>query len=368
MAKDKVLIISGINLFEGGPLTIIKDCLEYVDKYLAPDYKLIALVHKKELFDVKNITLLELPKSRKSWINRIYYEYIYFKKISREHKPFLWLSLHDITPNVITQKLVVYCHNPTPFFIPSKKDIKYSKKEILFSFLYKYLYKINIQKNDYVIVQQQWIKKKFENLYKVKNTIVANPIHEEDSTFIPLNTQRVNIDKPTTFFYPAFPRLFKNFEIICKAVAILEKRKEIKPFRVILTINGSENKYSYDIVEKYSEFKSIEFCGLISREEVFKKYNEVDALIFPSRLETWGLPISEFKITKKPMLVADLPYAKETVGEYSKVNFFETNNADMLSRLMYDIIYDKSNFQGNNKVIEPSLEGWKEIFELILKN
>ena len=34
-----------------------------------------------------------------------------------------------------------------------------------------------------------------------------------------------------------------------------------------------------------------------------------DFLIFPSLLETWGLPISEFEQTNKKMILANLPYA-----------------------------------------------------------
>ena len=49
MHKQKTIVVSAINLFEGGPLSILKDCIkcfEKSDKF--SDYKLVALVHKKE--------------------------------------------------------------------------------------------------------------------------------------------------------------------------------------------------------------------------------------------------------------------------------------------------------------------------------
>jgi len=46
----KKIVISGINLSEGGPLTIYKECLGYVQKRLLENYEIVALVHDKELF------------------------------------------------------------------------------------------------------------------------------------------------------------------------------------------------------------------------------------------------------------------------------------------------------------------------------
>lgn len=48
-------------------------------------------------------------------------------------------------------------------------------------------------------------------------------------------------------------------------------------------------------------------------------------LIFPSKLEIFGLPISEFSKCDKPMLIADLPYVHEIA--YSPSNmFFNSEN------------------------------------------
>lgn len=69
----KQLVISGINLFEGGPLSIYYDCLNCIrDMGLFHEYEITAFVHKKELFENYQdiITLIELPKSRVNYIYR----------------------------------------------------------------------------------------------------------------------------------------------------------------------------------------------------------------------------------------------------------------------------------------------------------
>lgn len=367
MDKKKI-VLSGINMTEGGILTIYKECLNFVNKSLSKEYKIIALVHKKELFDLeklKNIEFIEFPNSKKSWLIRCWYEYFYFKKFSKKVKPYLWLSLHDVTPNVKTEKLAVYCHNSTPFFKMKFKDIKYDKKVYLFSKFYKYLYKINIKKNSFVIVQQNWIAEKFKEMYSIKNLLVAPPNVE----YNPINSFKEIVVEKNSFFYPSFPRVFKNFEIICKAAECLEK-EGIDNFKVYLTIDGSENLYSKEIVEKYKNLKTIKFIGLLSREKVYEYYSKVGCLIFPSKLETWGLPITEFKIFNKPMIIADLEYAHETVGDYEKVMFFNFNDEKELKNKILNIIGNEKTYIYNNKANFQNriVKNWNELFKILLEN
>ena len=69
------------------------------------------------------------------------------------------------------------------------------------------------------------------------------------------------------------------------------------------------------------------------RDRILLRYAKADCLLFPSKLETWGIPISEFQQTGKPMLVIDLPYAHETVGSYHAVSFFPPGDPQVFSRM-----------------------------------
>ena len=144
----KKIIISAINFSEGGPLTIYKECLKYLEENSLKEYEIIALVHNKDLFSEfkSKIEFIEFKDSKKSYLKRMYYEYFYFKKLSKKLKPYLWFSLHDMTPNVIADKRVVYCHNAMMFYKMTKEERKKSLKLFLFSKFYKYIYKINIKK------------------------------------------------------------------------------------------------------------------------------------------------------------------------------------------------------------------------------
>ena len=365
--KKKKFVISGINLFEGGTLSIYYDCLDALlfagyDK----KYDITAFVHKESLFEKykDRINIIEIPKSRKSYIYRLYYEYIFFYRYSKKRKIDIWLSIHDMTPNVKAKKRFVYCHNPSPFLKRSPTIKKLSKTVYYMSIFYKYVYRINIKKNTAVIVQQDWLRKEFKKMFGIKNIIVARPNVEVQ---IPENIDEYTRDNSKkVFIYSAYPRPFKNFEVICKACKALKEYND--KFEVWLTVDGSENAYSDMLRKEFADVKNIRWLGLVSRDEMMKKYAESDYLIFPSVLETWGLPITEYEAFKKPMLVADLPYAHETVGDYDKVLFFNPYSSDSLAGVMKRIIEEAAIFQKHTvpPLGKPVLNSWEELLEMIL--
>ena len=52
----KKIIVSAINFRSGGPLSILNDCLEYLDANLSENFDVIALIHKKSvLVETNNI-------------------------------------------------------------------------------------------------------------------------------------------------------------------------------------------------------------------------------------------------------------------------------------------------------------------------
>jgi glycosyltransferase involved in cell wall biosynthesis len=101
---------------------------------------------------------------------------------------------------------------------------------------------------------------------------------------------------------------------------------------------------------------------------VFELYGEADCLLFPSRLETWGLPITEFRATGKPMLVADMPYANETAGDYELVKLFDSDDAVALADLMVQAAKGEPIFGKlpEARIAPPFARNWTELWGLLL--
>ena len=86
-----------------------------------------------------------------------------------------------------------------------------------------------------------------------------------------------------------------------------------------------------------------------------------------SKLETWGMPITEYKITGKPIVTVDLPYAHETVGDYHNVSFVKQDDIDGLSEQMEKVI--KREVLGESsliKITEPYMRSWSELCRYLL--
>ena len=371
MTKENI-VISAVNFTSGGPLSVLKDCLFYANRNLSQHYNVVALVHSCKLFEgdgFANIEFIEFPDSVRSYKNRLRLEYIGFKGLSKRLKPYLWLSLHDITPNVDATIRAVYCHNPSPFYRPILREIILDKPFFLFTLFYKSFYRFNIKENDYVIVQQQWLRERFIDMFNLDPVKVVVSYPEVKPICRDGLSTRTNIREKYTFFYPSFPRVFKNFEVVLEAVNILNSCSLRDNFEVLITIDGSENSYAASLLEKYSGLENVRFLGLLSREDVYSMYENSDCLIFPSKLETWGLPLTEAKQFNLPILAADLPYAHETVGCYEKISFFDPLSPEELSNLMRGAIVKDAYGSVLSSTVPgmPFAENWASLFNILLK-
>lgn len=364
----KTIVVSAVNLVEGGTLTILRDCLRYLSTLAqTEDYRVIALVFKKELADFPNIEYIETQWPKRRWLNRLWYEYVVMHRISKSiGDVYLWFSLHDTTPNIHAQRRAVYCHNPFPFYNWKWRELFFTPKIVLFALFSKYAYKINITKNTYVVVQQQWIKNEFKNMFGLlsKKIIVAIP-----NAPLAMELPSKNIkDNVFRFIYAASPNSHKNFECLTEASSILAGRK-ITSFEVIITVQGNENAYAAWLKKNWGHINEISFNGFMNRESLFQHYSNADALVFPSKVETWGLPITEFAAFKKPMLLADLPYAYETAAGYDKVVFFcPSNPIDLANKMEKLICGDKSFLKTvkQSQLEPPIVNSWESLFKVLL--
>jgi len=352
-------------MVEGGIFTILDNCLQKISIYsIKNELNVIALVRDKTKFNYPNIEFIDFSKAKKSWFSRLYFEYFYFKNISKKIKPDIWLSLHDTSPNVVAKKRFVYCHHATIFYKTTFADWKFDYKIGVFSILYKFIFRINIKKNKAVFVQQDWIKKEFESLFEIDNVVTCPPEFIANP-----KTKAIDLEEfKTHFFYPLLPRSYKNIECIGDAVGLLSEDIKSK-IKIHLTISKGDSKYADFIVDQY-QFPEMNYVGRISLEEVFGYYEKMDCLLFPSKLESSGLPLTEAKAYGKPIFAANLAHARETIGQYDKVSFFDVDKPQKLAQLITEFVEETIQYQGNKPTFdeESQLKDWDSIFDYILKD
>ncbi|MFD2557052.1 glycosyltransferase [Sphingobacterium tabacisoli] len=369
----KTIVISAVNIVEAGPLAILRNCLHYLSELAAnEEYKVVALVYERELAEYPNITYIETKWPKKNWINRLWYEYVSMKKVSKTIGPvYLWFSLHDTSPRVEADLQAVYCHNSFTFYKWKWRELLFAPKIVLFSLFTKYIYGFNVAANRYLVVQQEWFREAMAKdfNFSAQDIIVARP-----QQIVPIrNTSSSNKGgngECYSFLFPASPNSHKNFECLCEAVAQLDSKEGLPKFKVYITITGKENSYTRWIFKKWgNRYESLCFIGFLGKESLLGYYEGVDCLVFPSKTESWGLPISEFANYGKPMLLADLPYARETAAGSRCTAFFDPDRPDNLAAHMEQLIMGEATVLApvpEREIAVPVAEEWSTLFNLLL--
>lgn len=342
-----------------GLKTILEDCLQNISLLNKnEENKIIAFVPKK--YNYPNIEYKVISMSKKSWFLRIYYEWIYFYLYSKKNQIDTWFSLHDISPNVKAVNKITYFHNPIPFYQTNKMDWLYDFKIALFSKFYLNFYQINSKKLTHIIVQQNFIKRLFQKK-GFQNILVAKPITQKIENFSDFDFD----ENKLKFIYPSEAKVFKNHIIIAEALQLLTQEEQ-KKIEIYFTFSPKAKRYTKYFFKKYRSIFSIKYLNWLTKNDLYGFYDKVDALLFPSKLETWGLPISEFKQFEKPIIISDLEYAKESLGNYDKVVFFNPENAQELAQILRNMLEQKQKFIKVNSNEKPDFENWETLLKYII--
>ncbi len=335
--KKKRFVISALtmNLHQ---YSFVNDLLKVLLKNFK-SYEIILLVNKKGIVNKhKKLREIEFPLYKKNIIYRLYLFYFGLKKFSKEINADIWLSTDSLTPNIISKKLFTYYHTPSPFFKLKLPNLRNNIFFYLQGGIYNFFIKLLIKTNTSLIVQSKWMKKIFIKKYKIKNIIIAPLDYVNSKKKVTINKKIQNL------FYQSYPYIYKNFEILGQCAKILDKNKNFNG-KIILTMNTNQNKYSKNFFKTYSKYKILKFVGYQSRSNIFKLYKNSDALIFPSFMETWGLPLSEAKKYDLPIIASNLNYAKESIGSYHSTIFFDPKNANQLANILLKVNMGKNVFK-----------------------
>ncbi|QGQ48271.1 glycosyltransferase [Metabacillus sediminilitoris] len=288
------------------------------------------VLSKPNLKETDNIKVLRFPWLKKSWFHRLYFDNIIAPKLIKKYKIDKVVSFQNVIIPHTNVNQTLYVHNCLPFI-----NYKFTLKEDRLLWIYQNIISKKIIKSikeaDKVIVQTKWMKEAcIERTYVKGDKISVMPpkINLDIKHFFEPNKKSLS-----TFFYPASEFVYKNHELIVNACKKL-KDENITDFKVIFTLVGDENDH---IIKLYREVKQhqlpIEFVGSLSREKVFDLYTK-SILVFPSYIETFGLPLLEARMHRTPILASDCSFSREVLEDYSDVNYFDPFNSNNLEYLL----------------------------------
>lgn len=333
-----------------GALSILNEFYDEVRNYEDKSINWTFVLSKPNLKETNNIKVLRFPWVKKSWFHRLYFDHIIAPKLIKKYNIDKLLSFQNVIIPHTNVKQTLYVHNCLPFI-----NYKFTLKENRHLWIYQNIISRGITKSikkaDNVIVQTKWMKEaclKKTKINRKKIDVVPPTINLDlDRYFKPIEKSF------STFFYPASEFVYKNHQLIVNACKNL-KDMNITDFKVIFTLKGDENDH---ISKLYNEVKEkqlpIKFVGNITRDQVFDLYTK-SILLFPSYIETFGLPLLEAKLHQGIILASDCDFSHEILDGYKNAYFFDPFNVDELVKVLVLIftknIYYSEKVYGDYKV------------------
>lgn len=317
----------------GGALTILNQYYEMAVQDKENEYYFVLSI--LDFPETENVKVLKFPFVKKSWFHRLYFDYFIAYKLAHDYNIEEIISLQNTIISGTNVPQTLYLHTVLPFSNIKFKMWEYPVFWVYQNIISKIIRK-SIKKADKVIVQTKWMQNLCirETKERPEKFVVETPtlVNEIKGKYKEKNKEK-NKDI-VTFFYPAGAHVYKNHELIVKAVAHMCD-SGIKNFQVIFTLVGDENKVTKKISEEiYDKKLPIKLIGYTPIEKVYEYYQE-SILIFPSYIETFGLPLLEAKVHETPILASDCEFSREILNDYDKVKFFNPfDSHDLASKIV----------------------------------
>lgn len=306
----------------GGALTMLESFHRHV-RDLDEENDWVFLLGSDLLDESAHIRTIVLPEVKNSWLRRLVFELISGRRLIKSLKPDVVFSLQNTYTYGVRCPQVVYVHQSLPFQ-QTKSFSLWRRKERLLA-IYQHvigaIIKQSIRRADHVIVQTQWMREAVLDQVGIANDRV-------DSVLPDLDDLRQFKFEGTldlgAFFSPTADHIYKNNGCIYAACRLLRQQGVVN-FKVTMTM------------EIPTPDPNVAPIGRVPRDRVLEILSR-STLIFPSYIETYGLPLAEARALGALVLAADCPYAREVLDGYENAYYFDPASAHQLAALMSRVI------------------------------
>lgn len=319
------IIVNATATRESGALTVLNQFIDHIPADTLDRYYVFVDWNYRVVRNHENIEYIFV--NTVSWLKRISWDVYGLKKWINEHGvlPNLVISLQNTGVNLKTNiPQLIYYHQPFP--LTSYRWSFFRKDERPF-FLYKNVYPYFVaqylRKNTHVVVQIPSIKQAFISKFKIDSELVhviPPDVKSADYERTPVIKYE---DDFIHFIFPATPLIYKNHICLVNSLSELHAIRPdlLKKIRIHFTFEKSKSIQLYRHIQEHGLEENFIFEGVLPYDKLLGMYRVMRALLFPSFIETFGLPLIEAASAGIPVLVSDLPYARDVIGAYEGASF-----------------------------------------------
>jgi glycosyltransferase involved in cell wall biosynthesis len=316
--SSKTIQIHATNIDGLGAAIVINELLKDLIPKLIGSYDHVIVYKSKKISQINDqsskVTYKEykriLPKSLSRFIEIIAARFI-FAQIPT-------ITLGDIPLRGINNQVLFIQQSN----LLKKKANIYTSTQ--FSFVVqRFLFNINKRFIGKIIVQSNVVKNGLIKSYTIEpDRIVVQPHPISLKSYqLPVKTDP---NEKLKLFYPASNYEHKNHKLIIE----LDNNFNLEDLasEILVTIPEPPNLRKGTIIKA---------LGTISHQECFEYYAITNGLLFPSLMESYGLPLIEAMYVGLPIIAPKLEYAEWICG--SEAIYFDPNNVESLYNAIHNL-------------------------------
>ena len=235
-------------------------------------------------------------------------------------------SLNPTIPILVFGDIPLRCKAPQVVFVqnshllsPQKKQFSLNYLKFLFA---RILFRLTSKYANAFIVQTILMKELLVLSYPTianKVMVIPQPAPQWLLEAGSIKAQKSSFDGSLRLIYPAVGYRHKNHQLLSKINLKNDLQWPIKNLKITLSADKNPNP----------NIPWLQCVGLLSGEQMVKAYSEVDALLFLSTDESYGLPLVEAMFLGLPIICPELPYARTLCG--SEAIYFDPKCIDSLN-------------------------------------
>jgi len=310
------LIIHAPFIHKGGGKELLAIFLEALRKHSGAWSQILSI------FDIRfqgipdlNFSPVELTRTKPTLLSRLKAEWI--------------LSFH-----AKTNDLVLCFGNLPPFFPTKGRIVVFVQNTHVLAPEYRFHFTLGRKLTG--AIQQKWLRLTKQRVWAfivqtptMKEKLVSQlNLTQERVTVFPFWKPLQHSATPSSrlsgrkwdFGYISLPRPHKNHERLVEAFILLAKER-LYP-SLVVTVPNSMNSHLAKWIEEMKDQYSLNITNLsyVERDEISHVYRQMNAFIFPSLTESFGIPLLEAEEHGLPILAGELDYVRDVVNPVETFN------------------------------------------------
>jgi len=344
-----------VNPNRGGAKTYLSNLVRHLAKVDSNNtYFLFVSSLNEGIFERlgKNFKKILIPLRSDNRLLRLFYEQFVIPLYIRRHKIDVLFSPGNIATLFPGCKQVLTIHGP---LVIRKLRQRYAPGEIskLQALFYDFMLPLSVKRADMIIAVSQDIKRWLLQGVNIPATKVRIVYEGVDPKLLrsTVADETMGVKRPYILFLSTLFR-YKNADKLIKAFAYAKQQWEIPHS---LVIAGRDPAGQVDWLRRLAKdlgvLDSIYFLGRIPHEQVGNLYRYADLFVYPSTVESFGLPALEAMACGTPVIGSNRCSVPEIIGDAGLI--VNPDNIEEMAEAIYRLLNDQ---KLRNRLIQKGFE------------